>query len=213
LKLDPKNSAAHANMARALQAKGMLEEATAHFRAAVELESEDPLGHFRLGNVLLARGMLEEAVVPLEKAVELDPEFVNAHLMLGNALVAQGAFGAAAARFQETLAVDPKNLTATNALAWLLAACPEDDVRDGARAVRLIEPACTATGYQEPVLLSTLAAAYAEMGKFTEAVATANKALGLVKVQDISLARRIRRHLDSYRAGQPYRDLPSAPPR
>jgi len=213
LKLDPENSTAHSNMARALQAKGMLEEATTHFQAAVELETENPLGYLRLGNVLLARGMLEQAVTPLEKAVQLDPEFVNAHLMLGNVLAAQGAFAAAITQFQETLAVDPKNLTATNALAWLLAACPEDDVRDGARAVRLIEPACAATGYQEPVLLSTLAAAYAEVGKFTEAVATANKALGLVKPRDISLARRIRRHMDSYQTGQPYRDAPSAPPR
>jgi tetratricopeptide (TPR) repeat protein len=212
LKLDPENSSAHANMARALQAKGMLEEATAHLRAALELDTEDPLGHFRLANVLLARGMVDEAVTHFNKAVEIDPRFINARLMLGNALTAQGTVGSAIAQFQEVIAIDPENLTAINALAWLLAACPKDDVRDGARAVRLIEPACAATDYRDPILLSTLAAAYAEVGNFTEAVATANKALGLVKSQDKPLAHRIRRHLESYRDGKPYRYSPNGPP-
>ena len=211
LKLDPDNSPAHANMARALQAKGMLEEATAHFRAASDLDLEDPLGHFLLANVLLARRMVEEAVEHLEKAVEIDPRFVNAHLMLGNALAAQGTFDTASAQFQKAIAIDPDNLTAINSLAWLLVACPRADVRDGARALRLIEPACVVTGNRDPVLLSTLAAAYAEVGKFSEAVATANKALGRVKPRDRSLARRIRLQLDHYLNGKPYRDFPNGP--
>jgi len=60
--------------------------------------------------------------------------------------------------------------------------------------------------------LRTLAAAYAEVGKFSEAVATANKALGRVKPRDRSLARRIRLQLDHYLNGKPYRDFPNGPP-
>ncbi len=212
LKIDPDNSAAHVNLAKALQAKGMLEEATDHFRTALDLDAEDPLGHFLLANVLLARGMLKEAVENLEKAVEIDPRFVNAHIMLGNVLAANGTFGEAAGRFQRALDVDPNNLTAVNALAWLLASCPSDDVRDGARALQLIEPACAGNGYRDPVLLSTLAAAYAEVGEFPKAVVTANKAQGRVNPRDRALAQRIRRQLDHYLSGKPYRASPNRPP-
>jgi len=212
LKLNPNYSAAHANMGRALQKKGMLEEATVHFRTASELDREDPLGQFQLANVLIARGMIDEAVPHLQRALEIDPKFLNARLVLGNALKSQGKFEDAVAQFQEALAANPSSLAAVNGLAWLLAACPRDDVRDGARAVRLMEPACAATASRDPILLTTLAAAYAEVGKFSEAVATAHKALGLVKPQDRSLAQKILRHLERYRGGKPCRDLPNEPP-
>ncbi|NUQ65547.1 MAG: tetratricopeptide repeat protein [Pirellulales bacterium] len=212
LKLKPDDSAAHANLGRALQQKGMLEEATTHFRKALELQSEDPLGHFRLATVLLARGMLEEAVQHLRRVLQIDPQFVDARLMLGNVLAAQGQFDGALAQFQETIAADPDNLTAINCLARLLAACPNDSVRDGPRAVRLIESACKATGYRDPILLSTLAAAYAEVGKFPEAIATATRALSLVAARDRSTAHRIRRELEGYQSGRRCRDWPNRPP-
>jgi tetratricopeptide (TPR) repeat protein len=202
LKLKPGYAAAHANLGRALQQKGLLAEATSHFRTALELEPDDPLGHFRLANVLLARGMLDEAVEHLTKTLQIDPQFVNARIFLGQALTAQEQFEAAVVQFQNAITTDPDNLAAINSLASLLAACPNDNVRDGARAVQLIEPACAATGYRDPVLLSTLAAAYAEVGRFPEAIATATRAMGLVAPQDKSLAQRIRRDLQRYRDGK-----------
>ena len=104
--------------------------------------------------------------------------------------------------------IDPNNLTAISDLAWLLATCPKDDIRDGAQAVELAEKACKATGHKIAALMDTLAAAYAEAGRFPEAIDTATKALGLAEPKQKSLAERIRRRLEQYKAGKPYRQQP-----
>ena len=205
IQLDPSYAEAHANMARLLRDKGRLEEATAHFYAAMELKSEDPLARVDLGSILLERRMLDEAVEQFHEAVQLDPQLTDAYLVLAKALAAQGKFASAIAQLEKATAGDPNNLRPVNDLAWLLAICPQDDVRNGARAVQLAERACKVTGYTNPVLLSTLAAAYAEVGKFPEAVQTATKALGLVMPEDKLLAQGIRRQLQLYRDGKPCR--------
>jgi hypothetical protein len=58
----------------------------------------------------------------------------------------------------------------------VLAASPDDELRNGAEAVRLAEHACELTHYGEPLFIGTLAAAYAESSRFPEAVTTAEKA-------------------------------------
>ena len=63
-----------------------------------------------------------------------------------------------------------------NNLAWSLATNPDPALRDGPLAVHYAEKACQLTGGQKTVCLGTLAAAYAEAGRFDEAVATAQKA-------------------------------------
>ena len=212
LELNPNYLEAHANLAKILRQRGRLKEATVHFRTASQLDVEAPQGFFNLGNVLLAQGMLDEAIVQFRKSVEVEPRFVDGRVILGNALAAKGAFEPALAELEQAVALAPKNFKAVNDLAWLLAVCPRSDIRDGARSIRLIEPACKNTDYRIPVLLSTLAAAYAEAGRFSDAVATANKALGLVNPEDKYQAQRIRQHLQFYRNDKPFRYSPSGSP-
>ncbi|NQT14679.1 MAG: tetratricopeptide repeat protein, partial [Planctomycetes bacterium] len=200
---DPGFAEAHANLARLLLIKGSLEEASAHFRTATELDPENALGHFELGGVLFRRGMPDEACWSLQRALKIVPGFLDARLTLGRVLAMQGKFPAARVQLEEAIKVDldPDNPWTRNELAWLLAVCPQDDVRDGTRAVQLAERACAVSGHVEPVLLTTLAAAYAEAGRFPEAVATATKALGLVDPREQVLAQTIRQHLQLYQAG------------
>ncbi len=209
LELNPNYSDARAAMGSTFMAKGMLEEATFHFQQAVNLDPFNPLNYCDLGNVLLQRGMPDGAVKQFTRALEINPQFVDARIMLANALTAQGAFRPAVTQLQRALAIRPNDLRAVNDLAWLLAVCPSDDVRGGAGALGLIEPACQATGYRDPVLLSTLAAAYAEVGRFAEAAAIATKSLGLLKPEDKALAQTIRQHLECYQDERPCRLTPN----
>ena len=102
-------------------------------------------------------------------------------------------------------------LGALNDLAWLLASRPQAEERDGARAVRFAERACELTQYQWTIMVGTLAAAYAEAGRFPEAVATAEKAIALAtQAGDQALLARNRQLLELYGAGQPYHE-PAAP--
>jgi spermidine synthase len=92
-------------------------------------------------------------------------------------------------------------------LAWLLATDPDATNRNGAEAVRLAERACALTERQTPALVGTLAAAYAEAGRFGEAVATAQEACALAsKAKDQALLRKNQELLELYRAGQAYHE-------
>lgn len=208
LEIDPYYRTAHANLGRICLEQGKLDQATVHFGAAVELDEKDPLAHFELGNVLLKRQMLTEALEQFQKTIAIDAKAIDAYLLLGKTLQMQGDFRAAVAQLQKATRIAPNNVRPVADLAWLLAVCPEDDVRDGAKAVELAKRACAVTDYRSPALLNTLAAAYAETGNFSQAIATANKALNLVDPQDKVLIQWIRQNLEHYRAGRPYRPGP-----
>lgn len=149
--------------------------------------------------------MLNEAVAQYEKAVQIAPDLLIARLGLGEALAQQGEFAAAVAQFRRARQADPNDLGAINGLAWLLATSPDDKVRNGREAVELAKAACTATGSQDPLLLETLAAAFAEAGQWSEAVATATSAVTLAELQNPRLAAELRQHLANYRQQKPVR--------
>jgi Flp pilus assembly protein TadD len=110
----------------------------------------------------------------------------------------------AVAQYREALRLNPNLAGALNNLAWVLAASSDDKLRDGAEAVRLAERACELTHYGQPLFLGTLAAAYAESGRFPEAVTTAKKAEQLATAAGLpAVAAKNRQLLELYRAGKP----------
>jgi cytochrome c-type biogenesis protein CcmH/NrfG len=109
------------------------------------------------------------------------------------------------ARFREVVKRDPNSPVALNNLACLLATVGDPSLRDGAEAVRLAERARELTDSQNTSVLSTLAAAYAENGRFDEAVATAEKACVLAQAQgETQLLEGNQRMLELYKRRQAY---------
>lgn len=205
LQIDPYYRTAHANLGRVFAEQGELDKALTHLRAAMELDPKDPLSRFELGDVLFRQGELPEAVEQFRATLALDPEAMQAHLLLSKALTMQGDYRAAVAQLERAVAADRNNVRPIADLAWLLAICPQDDIRDGQRAVELARRASAASQHRNPTLLATLAAAYAETGDFAEAVATCTRALRLSDPQDASQQQWMRETLKCYQAGRPYR--------
>lgn len=87
----------------------------------------------------------------------------------------------AIAAYRESIRLRPGFAEAINDLAWLLATHPDDKIRNVDQAIELATQACEVSGYRQPVPLTTLAAAYAEAGRFEEATRTAERALALAK--------------------------------
>lgn len=90
-----------------------------------------------------------------------------------------------------------------NGLAWILATYPDPNMRDAKQAIALAERAASLTNYQNAIILNTLAAAYAAKDRFSEAIATAQKALDIaVAERNDYLAEFIRRQVEIYKQGR-----------
>ncbi len=100
-------------------------------------------------------------------------------------------------------------------IAWELATNPNASIRNGAEAVELAERAAELSDRREPAILGTLAAAYAEAGRFVQALETARKAVELATQQDKQpLAESIKAKISLYQSQTPYREMqPLATPR
>jgi len=92
-------------------------------------------------------------------------------------------------------------------LAWLLATSTEAGIRSGNRAVEVAERACNISEWRAAILMGTLAAAYAEAGRYPDAIAMADKAIAKAREdkQD-DVVKRNAELLELYHRGQPCRE-------
>jgi tetratricopeptide (TPR) repeat protein len=140
-----------------------------------------------------------------------NPDCWMAHGNLGLCLKNQGRTEEAMEHYHKAIQINPDYREALNNLALVLAASPKAQFRNGAEAVRLAERACDLTHYGKPVYIGTLAAAYAEAGRFSEAVAAAEKAEQLATAAGLTaVAAKNRQLLELYRADKPYHESATA---
>jgi tetratricopeptide (TPR) repeat protein len=208
VEINPNYAEAHINLGRALAEMGNSEEAAAHFQKAVEASPENAEARNGLAVALVWKGQLDEAVAHWEKAIQINPRYVEARYNLGNLFYyMKKKAPEALAQWREVLRLEPENAIAMNQVAWALATSPEASVRNGAEAVRLAERAVELTAGQEPSMLSTLAAAYAEAGRFSDAVETARRASAIAGQQNNrNLAEALRAAVGLYETRTPMRD-------
>jgi Flp pilus assembly protein TadD len=195
LRLQPDNADAWNNLGVAAYRKGDVPEAVRCFIEAVRLNP-------RLGHV-------DEAEQSLRKAIEVDPRFAEAYDTLGLVLVRRGNFAGAAAQFEQAVRLSPGDYRPMKHLARLLATCPEGPLRSGARSVALAEQAWRMTGSRDRDCLDTLAAAYAEAGRFDEAVTAAQKVVAMAEeTRRPELVEIARKRLALYQSRMPLREEP-----
>ena len=202
----PEDVQAMVNLAIALAATGKADEAIPHLEKAAQLAPGDPGIQTNLGAALVDRGRMEAAIPHLEQAVEAAPQSADAHYHLGAAYAGQNRIANAMGEWRSALAIDANYVTALFRMAQVLASNPNPSLRNGGEAVELAERAVKLTGGRQPAILDTLAAAYAEAGRFTEATATARRALALANQQkDAQLATGLSARIALYQAGTPFR--------
>ena len=182
-----------------------------HVQKALKISPYDAEAYNNLGVVQAQRGQRDKAIALYRKALEIQPNYPEAHNNLGYALASLGRFDEAMAHYRKVLQIRPDFAQAHNNLAWLQATCPEATRRNGAEAVEHAQRADQLCGGGRPDVLNTLAAAYAEAGRFPEALATAGKALELANRQNNhALVGVLRTRIALYEAGKPYHQTPSA---
>ena len=216
LELDPRDADLHNYVGGALMQEGKFDEAFLHLQKALESNPDADEAHGNMGLLLMQKGNLDEASAHLRKALEINPANARAHFNLGYADYAAGKVPQALAEWRVGLRIQPDVLPVLNQVAWVLATSPEASLRNGAEAISLAERAAQISGGQDPAILDALAAAYAEAGRFSDAVQTAKRALNLaIQQNQQELAQALRSALSLYEAGTPLRESPpsaGAPP-
>jgi tetratricopeptide (TPR) repeat protein len=184
------------------------DEARAELLKCLELAPEHVRARYFLGLLARREGNMAEAVKYWQDAVERLPTFLEGHMALAESAVEARDFEAAERYLREGLKQAPDLAGLVNGLAWILATSPTDSQRNGEEAVRLAEKACKLTENREHGLLDTLAAAYAELGRFDDAVKTQQEAIKLAQEADNQESVKIyEERLKLYEQRQPFRDV------
>jgi protein O-mannosyl-transferase len=202
LRLDPSHAQAHNNRGLVLANQGEAAAAKTEFLEALRLKPDYPDAHGNLGKLLAEQGSLAEAEAQASEVLRLQPDNPGAHQVLASIYKAQSRFAEARAQYEASLRLAPDWPEVLNNLAWLLATQPRAELRDGPHAVTLAQRACQLTGSTNLWMLSTLAAAYAEAGRFPEAVNTQQKVCELAAAQG-QAGDRFQRRLELYRSQKP----------
>ena len=184
-------------------------------QAAAERPDYPDIPMIRAG-LLFKEGNVAEAERLYRHTAAAHPGMPGPQRALAEFLVSQNRPVEAAQFYEAALKLQPSDsnlrqacAATLNNAAWFLATSPDDRQRDGKRAVEMGERACDLTRWETPVLMGTLAAAYAEAGRFEEAVAMAEKARDQARAQkEEEVAARNEELLKLYRAGKPYRTRP-----
>lgn len=208
---EPDYAVARYNLALALESRGDVAGAAREYERTVREDPGHAAAHNNLGLIAARAGRLQEAVGHFEAAVAAEPAFPEAHNNLGNAYRQRGDLERAGEEIARALALAPDYEAARLNLAlvaWTRATHPDAEVRDAEAAVRWAERAAEGGGRADPRILDVLAAAYAEAGRFEEAVDTGTEAVRAARAagpEAAPLARAIAARLEGYREGRPHR--------
>jgi Zn-dependent protease len=160
------------------------------------------------GMVAFQTGRFDDAVKHFSKVIDAggDPGVLaTAHTNRGLSEIRLGGWERAIQDFKEAIRLQPTLATAHNNLAWVLAVCPVDALRNGQEAVEHATLACKSTGWSNANCVATFAAASAEVGDFVQAVKWQKYALGDSAYRKRNGEQKVIDRLHLYEEGLPFR--------
>ena len=179
------------------------------FRLGAKLQGLQPtLNALNEGLAAVRSGKHDDAAELFTRVIEAGGEPGVLAMALTNRGLVEGRRGnweRAIEDYRQAIQLQPKLPTAQNNLAWLLATCPEDGLRNGQEAVELATAACNATGWSKPNCLGTLAAACAEVGDFDQAIHWQERALADPAYRQTYGEATVTERLHGYEQGVPCR--------
>ncbi|HSY18667.1 MAG TPA: tetratricopeptide repeat protein, partial [Candidatus Acidoferrales bacterium] len=203
----PSNGAAYLALGIGYEQAGDTNRALVCYRVAKGTSPRGLQIRRNLANLLTQQRQFAAAEEEYNSVIALAPAEYSAHLGYAGLLAIQGREEEEIAQLNETIRLNPDEIGALNNLAWLLATCRHAGLRDGPRATILAQHACELTDWKKTLFIGTLAAAYAEAGKFDDAIATAQRACDLAaKHGETDLFQRNQELLGWYRNHEAYHE-------
>jgi arylsulfatase A-like enzyme/Tfp pilus assembly protein PilF len=204
LDCDPEHVESLRGLADLLFERGQLEKALEHYAAAIRIDPYAPGPYVNRGIALGQLQRLDEAVASFQEGLSFAPNHPLLHSNLGFALQKLGRDAQAVEHYTQALEFAPEEPQALVQLPWLLSASNDERVRDGRRALELAQRAVAASQGASVEAYDSLAAAYAELGRFDEALQAIDTARRIAGNQR-DWQRTLDRRAANYRSGQAVR--------
>jgi tetratricopeptide (TPR) repeat protein len=209
LDIDPNDARANNGIAIALSVSGDSNGAIAYLRKATQINPDFFEAYYNLGLELAKKNRVDEAIDAWLNTVRLRPSFAAGHENLGYAYYLQGKFADSLTHLRLALDADPDRVSDLNLAASVLATCPDSSIRNSVDALAFADRAQTLTHGQDAAILDTLSAAYAEAGRFPNAIEVEQQAIAVASRQGKSaLATTLKAHLTRYESNTPLREPP-----
>jgi tetratricopeptide (TPR) repeat protein len=205
LEKDPDFAMALHNRGFALARLGAYDQAIEDFNRALTVDPKNALIYYNRGTAWDKKGDYHRALQDFNRAIQLKPDNPDVFCARGIVLDKLGQYGKAVDDLIRTLQLDPGYEEALGNLAWIFATCPDGAYRNGERAIDLAQKAMDMDA--TPYRLDTLAAAYAEAGRFHEAVRTQQQAIQqFSRLGNAALMAGALERLNAYKARTPWRE-------
>ena len=212
VQLQPRFAEAHFSIGNVLYRAQKVDDAITYFRNAVVCDPRHARACNNLASLLGTKGEKEEPIKLYQQAISIDPNYIEAYRNLAEALLRNGNASDAANAWRAALQKNPNDLPSMYRLAWILSTYPDAAVRKVLEPIDLAKKGVEMTQSKEPAFLDALAAAYAQVERYQEAVELVDRALqalpngGNPQQSDALKARQ-----ELYKNNKPYREtLPNA---
>jgi tetratricopeptide (TPR) repeat protein len=211
LKYHPESAAEQLGLATALAAQSQMAPAVRHIENALD-DAPDFRDQGLLGRLLMQQERPALAADAFRHSLGNMLSDPLLHQGLGDALLMLGDIPGAVTQYRLAVNLQPRSAEPLNRLARVLATSNNSAWRDGVEAVRLAEQAVALSRFGDLRVLDTLAAAYAEAGRFREAEQVEERAIQLVEPgTDADFTKALEERRQLYHAGKPYREKPKLP--
>ncbi len=200
------NAVSHYNYGLVLAERGNHPAAAQQYEAALSRDPTDEASRLNLGLSYEALGSADAAILQYRKILEVNAKSTSGLTNLARLLQDRGDDREAVKHLRAAHEEEPLNYTTCTQLAFLLAASPDNSLRNGGEALRVAQRAVELSKAKDAATLDARAAAYAETGDFAAAEVDAKAALKLAtNSDDKKLAGAICNRLALYQSKKPYR--------
>ena len=210
IKINPSYSEAYNTRGRSYYGKHQYDKAISDYNEALNINPLQAAAYNNRGIIYGSKGQYDKAIYDFNKALDVDPRDFEAHLNRGRAYKEKHQYDKAISNYNKAVDINPRYFRAYNNKAWILATCPDNVYRDGAKAVELAKKALELDKKDriKNMILDTLAAAYAEAGRFEDAIITQEEVIVLLKKEGkpTNMIKQCIERLNYYKAHKPWRE-------